>query len=235
MPAARNEGFWEAGGGLIRAVLLGLFLSALGCPPDARAEDLEFGPAFGVASDGTGRADSLEGRAAAEPGADPSPADLEARKDARECREALDTLRADRLAYIDLDIRVGGRAGNDYPRECRLEGDAYEPREFASTTFTWKAAGYCHKPLYFEQWNLERYGHSRGLVADMFLSGAHFFATVPVLPYKMGVELPWECIYPLGTYRPGSCAPWTVPAIPVSPRVLAVEAATATGAVFLLP
>jgi hypothetical protein len=233
--------------------MAGLVLLALCCLPGARAEDLEFGPSFGAAadaarrvgasgtaaSDSSGPGETADARQSSDSEADSESEeaadDPEARKDARECREALEVLKEDRLSCIDLDIRVGGRAGNDYPRECRLEGDVYQSREFATTTFTWKAAGYCHKPLYFEQWNLERYGHSRGLVADMFLSGAHFFATVPVLPYKMGVELPWECIYPLGYYRPGSCAPWTVPAIPVSPRGLAVEAATATGAVFLLP
>ena len=152
-----------------------------------------------------------------------------------ECRDALSKLRADTLASIDLDIRIGGRPGNDYPCECRLEGETYKPRQFATTTFTWKAAGYCHKPLYFEQWNLERYGHSHGFIPDFFLSGAHFFVTLPILPYKMGVELPWECVYPLGYYRPGNCAPWTCPAVPISGRGLALEAATITGVVFLLP
>lgn len=150
------------------------------------------------------------------------------------CRDALATLRDDDIAGIDLDIRVGGTPGSDYPCECRLEGETFKPRRFAGTMFTWKAAGYCHKPLYFEHWTLERYGHSYGWV-DPILSGAHFFATLPVLPYKMGVELPWECVYPLGYYRPGSCAPWTVPAVPISKRGLALEAATVTGLVFLLP
>jgi len=151
-----------------------------------------------------------------------------------DCKEALRSLRDERIGDIDLDIRVSGTPGNDYPCECRLEGDQYQPRKFACTTFTWKAAGYCHKPLYFEHWTLERYGHSHGW-ADPIISGAHFFATLPVLPYKMGVELPWECVYPLGYYRPGSCAPWTVPAVPISKRGLALEAATVTGLVFLLP
>lgn len=156
------------------------------------------------------------------------------REEAKECREALEALRDDDLASIALDIRVSGRPGNDYPCECRLEGDSFKPRRFATTMMTWKAAGYCHKPLYFEDWNLERYGHSHGPLDPVF-SAAHFFVTLPVLPYKMGVELPWECVYPLGYYRPGSCAPWTVPAIPISGRGLAVEAATVTGLVFLLP
>lgn len=154
---------------------------------------------------------------------------------AGDCTKELAKLRGDRIAVIDLDIRVGGRPGNDYPCECRLEGDTYEPRRFATTMFTWKAAGNCHKPLYFEDWQLERYGHSHGALADPFFSAAHFFVTLPVLPYKMGVELPWECVYPLGYYRPGSCSPWMVPAVPISLRGFAVEAATITGIVFLMP
>ena len=89
-------------------------------------------------------------------------------------------LRDDGIETIALDIRVGGRPGSDYPCECRLEGETFQPRRFASTMFTWKAAGYCHKPLYFEHWTLERYGHSRGFVADSFCSAAHFFVTLPV-------------------------------------------------------
>ena len=152
----------------------------------------------------------------------------------KDCKEALRNLRDDRIETIALDIRVGGRPGSDYPCECRLEGETFQPRRFATTTMTWKAAGNCHKPLYFEDWNLERYGHSHGPLDPVF-SAAHFFVTLPVLPYKMGVELPWECVYPLGYYRPGNCAPWTVPAVPISCRGFALEAATVTGLVFLLP
>ena len=152
----------------------------------------------------------------------------------KDCKEALKNLRDDGIETIALDIRVSGRPGSDYPCECRLEGETFQPRRFATTTMTWKAAGNCHKPLYFEDWNLERYGHSHGPLDPVF-SAAHFFVTLPVLPYKMGVELPWECVYPLGYYRPGNCAPWTVPAPPISCRGLAVEAATVTGLLFLLP
>jgi hypothetical protein len=152
----------------------------------------------------------------------------------KDCKEALKNLRDDGIETIALDIRVGGRPGSDYPCECRLEGETFQPRRFATTMMTWKAAGNCHKPLYFEDWNLERYGHSHGPLDPVF-SAAHFFVTLPVLPYKMGVELPWECVYPLGYYRPGSCAPWTVPAPPISCRGFAVEAATVTGLLFLLP
>ncbi|NDC63822.1 MAG: hypothetical protein EBZ59_07555 [Planctomycetia bacterium] len=185
---------------------------------------------------GPGDADAAACDPETEPEVVPASAATEACGDeSKKCREALEQLRDDGIASIDLDIRVGGTPGNDYPCECRLEGETFRPRRFASTTFTWKAAGYCHKPLYFEDWNLERYGHSHGWLADPFVSAAHFFVTLPVLPYKMGVELPWECIYPLGYYRPGNCAPWTCPAVPISVRGMAVEAATITGIVFVLP
>lgn len=194
-----------------------------------------------VQSDGNGKADAdtpsqrrLDEENARQEQKDNDAAAKACGDQAKACKEALKTLRDDGIETIALDIRVGGRPGSDYPCECRLEGEVFEPRRFATTMMTWKAAGNCHKPLYFEDWNLERYGHSHGPL-DPIISAAHFFVTLPVLPYKMGVELPWECVYPLGYYRPGNCAPWTVPAVPISCRGFAVEAATVTGLVFLLP
>jgi hypothetical protein len=99
----------------------------------------------------------------------------------------------------------------------------------------WKASGLCHKPLYFEQVALERYGHSTGPLTQPIVDGAHFFLTVPVLPYKMGIEAPWECKYALGYYRPGSCAPYIIPPIPLSARGAALEAATAAALIYTLP
>jgi hypothetical protein len=227
--------------------LVSLGLCATAAPARAEAFDTPGGAAsISLADDTRPRSAGVaaDGKAPAAPNAAGDRSRAEARrKEAKSpcaeadaaCRDALQTLREDGLSSIDLDIRVRGRAGNDYPCECRLEGETFQPRRFASTTMTWKATGVCHKPLYFEDWNLERYGHSYGCLADPFVSAAHFFVTLPVLPYKTGVELPWECVYPLGYYRPGSCAPWTCPAPPISPRGFAVEAATITGLVFLLP
>ena len=67
------------------------------------------------------------------------------------------------------------------------------------------------------------------------ISGAHFFVTVPVLPYKMGLYPPEECIYTLGYYRPGSCAPYLLDPIPLSIRAGLAEAGVWTGMVFLVP
>jgi len=107
----------------------------------------------------------------------------------------------------ELTTNIVPSAG-DLPRDCPLGKYAkYKPRAFAPITYTWTASGLCHKPLYFEDVQLERYGHMCGPWLQPFASGAHFFLTVPILPYKMGLELPNECRYTLGYYRPGNCAP----------------------------
>jgi len=122
------------------------------------------------------------------------------------------------------------------PEECPAPySGPFEPRSWDETTFMWKASALCHKPLYFEDVQLERYGHSWGPVVQPVVSGGMFFATIPVLPYKMGVELPWECVYPLGYYRPGDCAPYMIPPVPVSVRGATAQAAAVTGGVLLIP
>ena len=71
---------------------------------------------------------------------------------------------------------------------------------------------------------LERYGHTRGPIVQPMVSGAHFFVNVALLPYKMGINPPNECQYPLGYYRPGSCAPWMLQPFPLSGRGAATAA-----------
>jgi len=105
------------------------------------------------------------------------------------------------------------------PTECTVGDVAYCGRNFCPTTFTWKASALCHKPLYFEERALERYGHSNGRIRQPLVSAAHFFLNLATVPYQMGLHPPFECQYALGYYRPGSCAPWMVPAIPLHSRL----------------
>ena len=123
----------------------------------------------------------------------------------------------------------------DYPKECKLPWRDYKPRSWESTLFTWKASGLCHNPLYFEDVQLERYGHSWGPYIQPIISQGHFFVTVPFLPYKMGMDPPRECVYSLGYYRPGNCAPYIIDPFPISVRGGFWETATVLGAVYLLP
>jgi hypothetical protein len=88
-------------------------------------------------------------------------------------------------------------------------------RGWPVNTYNWVASCLAHNPLYFEEINLERYGYGCSAGGPCCTNGvqslcsaAHFFGTVPALPYMMAVDCPGECDYTLGYYRPGSCPPW---------------------------
>ena len=139
---------------------------------------------------------------------------------------------------VTTDLTPPKAAELPLPPECGLDDESFDPnvpRAWAPMTFTWKASGLCHKPLYFEQVHAERYGHCRGPVLQPVLSHAHFFLTVPVLPYKMGLTPPKECMYTLGYYRPGSCAPYMLDPLPLSVRAGLFQAGAWVGGVFILP
>jgi hypothetical protein len=152
------------------------------------------------------------------------------------CDKSLENLRAYTVDKVNLKISVAGTEGKDYPFECSIDdGSQHKGRCWEQTTYMWKASAMCHKPLYFEDEQLERYGHSFSPCFQPFISGAHFFCTLPVLPYCMGVEPPCECIYALGYYRPGSCAPYMINPVPISPRGALFEAGVVSGAAAVLP
>jgi hypothetical protein len=151
------------------------------------------------------------------------------------CDKKLAELIANTVDKVQLDIRPKLGPTDQLPGECTLGDARFDERDWSCLTYTWKAAALCHKPLYFEEANLERYGHSRGPVLDPLVSAAHFFVCVPLLPYEMGVEPPCECVYSLGYYRPGSCAPWIIDGFPISIRGIALECTAATGAAFAIP
>jgi hypothetical protein len=136
-----------------------------------------------------------------------------------------------RIYDITTDLRPDQ---GDLPHYCPLGDDPFVPRHWPGVTFTWKASGLCHKPLYFEEVALERYGHTWGYLQPV-VSGVHFFGTLPILPYKMGVEQPWECMYALGYYEPGSCAPYMIYPVPLNLRGALLEAGAWTGGVLLIP
>ena len=136
-----------------------------------------------------------------------------------------------RVTVIDVNLTA---PEGDYPQYCPLTDSTFEPRHFEQLTYTWKATALCHKPLYFEERALERYGHTVGPWQPI-VSGVSFFGTLPILPYKMGMHSPWECMYTLGYYQPGSCAPWIIPPVPLNLRGALLEGGAWTGGVFLIP
>ena len=115
------------------------------------------------------------------------------------------------------------------PAECPLPGDDYAIRDFTMITYAWTASAACHKPLWFEDVALERYGHSAGPVKQSLFSAAHFFGSAILLPYNSRLYPPTECRYALGYYQPGDCAPWLLHAFPLSKRAAIGELLTVLG------
>jgi len=108
-------------------------------------------------------------------------------------------------------------------------------RDWCGTTYYWQASLLNHQPLYFEDVNLERNGYSYGPIMQPVVSGAKFFATLPALPYLMTAQPPHTARYTLGESRPGSPAPYVHEFPPLNFDAAAVEAATVTGLIFLIP
>jgi hypothetical protein len=93
-----------------------------------------------------------------------------------------------------------------------------------------RAAGFQHRPLYFEERALEREGRNYGLLQPA-VSGAKFFATLPILPYKMGAQ-PQPRILSTGD---GIDPPGDHITHRDRLRGAVAEAVTATGLIFAIP
>ena len=147
------------------------------------------------------------------------------------------------LRSLTIDTRYPeGDLPVDLGREklARMEAgtsDALPARDWPLACYRWQAPALGYHPLYFEQVNLERFGCSpRHLAwAQPAISAAHFFSTVPLLPYKMVAQPVRECVYPLGHYRPGCEVPCDLILPPWSWRGLATESAVAAGLILLIP
>lgn len=164
------------------------------------------------------------------------PGDTSCKGYGAECLKAIRDLQRRDISQIVVGLVIEGVEGEDFPCDCQLGDNVDAPtfvgRNFSRTCFNWTATGVCHKPLYFEDVQLERYGHSWNPVLQPFMSAGHFFVSVPLLPYKMGLNLPNECMYSLGYYRPGDCAPYLIEPVPLSLRAAIFQGLGATGFAF---
>lgn len=105
----------------------------------------------------------------------------------------------------------------------------------SSKSFTWTSSELFHLPAYFEDVPLERYGQTICPVVQPAISAAHFFGTLPILPYKMGLDHPRRPVSSFGYYRPGSPTPPTRYHLPWNRHGALLESGAWIGAVMLLP
>jgi hypothetical protein len=147
-----------------------------------------------------------------------------------------DCVKLDTLKPINRNILddIAPKPGK-LPINCPMQRVGPQRRDWAETTFCWTASGLCAKPAYFTDVHLERYGHTWSPLFQPLVSAGHFFLSVPALPYAIGLYPPNECVYTLGYYRAGSCAPHYLDPFPISVRAAMMEAGAAVGLVYLIP
>ncbi len=114
-----------------------------------------------------------------------------------------------------------------------LEGAGWQ-RPWMASEFFWTAPAVGYRPLYFEDANLERYGHSFGILQPA-VSAGRGFGQFMALPYQMTLQRPHEVVYPLGYARPGDRVVYQAERLEWSARAAAVEAGVLTGFIFLVP
>jgi hypothetical protein len=112
---------------------------------------------------------------------------------------------------------------------------AYPPRMFPGTVYEWEPSNFYHYPLYFEDPQLERYGHTYGHIAQPIASLARFGGQLVLLPYQMTLDPICTKQYSLGWYRPGECAPKLHYQFPLNAHAAFVQAAVVTGIFFAIP
>jgi hypothetical protein len=121
-----------------------------------------------------------------------------------------------------------------FSREGEVEHRMGTSRDHAESLMMWEAPGVCHRPLYFEEVNLERHGYKVPILQPA-LSMAHFFGRIPALPYMIASERHHRCTYTLGHYRPGDYAPYSLYLPRFSVGGSALETVAVAGILFAFP
>lgn len=116
--------------------------------------------------------------------------------------------------------------------------------ETKATTLIYDASGYrgylapgyvAHRPTYFEETRLERYGHAHSHHVQPFVSATRFGVNLAALPYKMTVERPRFPRVEVHPFETGGVAPHYFDPYPRSTRAAAVEVATIAGLILIIP
>ncbi len=121
------------------------------------------------------------------------------------------------------------------PVEKPLGEEGFEHRSFADSMLCWNSSNLFYNPLYFEDPQLERYGHTIYPALQPFKSVGRFGVQLIGLPYQMTIDPVCKKRYPLGYYRPGECAPKKWHQIGLNAEAAAVQAGVMTGLFFAVP
>lgn len=110
------------------------------------------------------------------------------------------TLRLEKLRKPLTDVRIEATVGEKTPTSGAdaLLGDQVSSTVTSSGTSIRQPDRYtvssCHRPLYFEELNLERCGNTYGYATNL-VSGIHFLTNTAMLPYRLATQHP-DCPVP---------------------------------------
>jgi hypothetical protein len=103
----------------------------------------------------------------------------------------VDTRPVDRSGQVELDV-------NDLPENCAAEVFSDVPTLFVACDappcgycYDWPGAQFCHSPLYFEEYWLERYGYES--CCQLCSSACNFFGGALFLPATLVMQPPSNC------------------------------------------
>ena len=149
------------------------------------------------------------------------------------------TLRLEKLRKPLTDVRIEATVGERTPTSgaAVLLGDQVLSTITSSGASIRQPDRYtvssCHRPLYFEELNLERCGNTYGCATNL-VSGVHFLTNTAMLPYRMATQRP-DCPVPShGDCK--TCQQYSNDIEPFArnPRGALAEAAVLAGIVLLL-
>ena len=147
-------------------------------------------------------------------------------------------------SLTDLKLDISDVAVSNKMRPTDMSKELFSPtvtdplgmrNGWPSVEFNWAAANVYHQPLYFDDTPLERYGQTRHWALQPWISGARFFMTVPAVPYLIGIDRPYDHIYTLGYYWPGSPTPCLRQRLPFELDAAALESGAWIALILLLP
>ena len=150
-------------------------------------------------------------------------------------RPLVDAPRFDR-PLSEIHVSTGlpeGLATTPHPFS-RQPPEVVRDERAADVLVTWETPALSHRPLYYEDVDVERYGHSICPVVQPIICGARFLKDTAFLPYEAGVTPPYRAIYAIGMARAGSPTPPVRDRLPLSLRGIAAQGAATTGLFFFI-
>ncbi len=162
----------------------------------------------------------------------------------QEPRESLAPLQNRELvnAVTAIDISISGIGTGDIPHagddRVGLERVGLPDGVSRGAVFQcvhWSPSLIQHYPLYFEDAMLERHGHVRWGHLQPAASATKFFTHLAMLPYLKTLQPKHECVYALGNYRSGTCAPTLRGHLPYDLKAASVESLSVAGFFWAAP